>query len=565
MPDVTSVDSGDVITAAQAVRLCNALLQKVSAYETHQDYENKFADDLKTLLTPIYPNVEVYWTPGREKAAPTPLKQKENFREQFSAIIHHLNDDFHSHEFLSSLVKQTSDGQSHIFSISPSTQGLTFGALACDTIDTPRTEGLECNFKTEFVLTDPNLPNTPHSFVEQCRSEWQVPYSDLPRNRDKVRRFFKRWHAHNSQHYEQLKSKNASQKLLKRYHEAVQHFALMATYCAANDFQSVSLFLAPTIPGSDDSSMALFWPMSPAVPTHVFHSLLYMLLGLNASPVLYALAKAEAEEAKAKALDNLLLHFGHTMGHRVAQILRYFNGRTDVFPHAKRSAYILSGSMLLLQLSGFPSRKELLSSPKRSRYIAIEGEAPPVLDIYHLLTTEWRELIQASDIARTEHGSQVVRNVSLVFVGDAAQARLGFETDTESELKFRLDDSAYLGLFLELLLNVARYSEGHKQETNDGSTATLEIFVPLNWTKVAGNSVVALTNIIGDKDPPPYLKGDNKWNPWPDGRSHDGPGMAVSILRTHSMGNLWYRVDMEERSFSVAVHLAGFSEIEDEV
>lgn len=526
------------------------------AHDFLQEVENKDIDyldehyslKLAEYLCKIWPTTKVFWSPAREKSKEVELKREaielnriRTAEEFLNFLIIDLNKSYHSIPFLHQFIDYTYTGNANIFKIWPDDKGINFRIDSAAILSwhfQSKSGGSLNQFKEKFVS------KYSQSF------EYQLDNAKLD-----IVNYLNNWDDFEPNVINALHGYWGDQPpftdIMAESKRAMQHFALMSLFIITNKLSAASYFISKTSNSKHDSSMVVYWPSMESIPDETIHYLLKMLFGLNAFPILNAIENAESR-------DRLMMHFGHTMGHRIAPLQQFFEGKEDYRESAKQSAYLLSDSMILLQLSGIDSLEDLLDLPKekRKRFIVTEESHSKPLNISDKLKGEWRNIVDAQEIGKDQSGMRRVCSVQLVFNGDADKAQIEYITAPHNlSFKFRLHESVYRELFLELLLNIAKYSQSSDTGKNE-NIASIDVL--LEWTKLNDYPVIIISNIVGDKEPPRYLT-SNEWVIWPKDNLHDGPGMAISVLRRLNMGEMFY--SYEQGVFKVAVYLKGFSDL----
>ena len=263
--------------------------------------------------------------------------------------------------------------------------------------------------------------------------------------------------------------------------------------------------------------------------------------------------------------ESAIIHYGHTLGHRLSPIQAYLEGKKDSLKRAVANAKFLDSLSVVLQAINFSSIDELYRHPKKTRFLKYEREGGS-LDIAGKIQNEWTMLVESFQPARVGVGdASQMRVMTLIeFTGNLHDANLDYMlVDSQNGEACRPRESFYSQLFSELLLNVVRHG-GIAKNKIDLEAKQVNVQIALTVQQLDHDSKMAprhchaltLSNKIGDKVPPPWLS-ETRWTPWPAYRENDGPGMAIATLRTLRLGELWYRYNPTKRVFRVAVWLKG--------
>ncbi|MCB9851890.1 MAG: hypothetical protein H6819_02245 [Phycisphaerales bacterium] len=262
---------------------------------------------------------------------------------------------------------------------------------------------------------------------------------------------------------------------------------------------------------------------------------------------------AQLSETRKTALRNL----GHTLKNRLDRIHAYLSqlGASEMSGHMQ----MLQDISVVLRLFQLEGRKELLGLPqdKRSRFLEYDNRvAPRPLDLLHRLKIEWPALFTHSDSDRT---------VRLEMTSDLSRAVIDNHLCDADGRPCRVHEAVYRELFYELILNVRRY--GTRRLSGAGADIDRSVFdvrCDIGKTVIGGRNAVTLTNSTA-KPLPAWLESP-EWKPWPEQMEHDGPGMAIALLRQLELGDMYFRrrVFGTERSsnvtvFSVATVLDGLT------
>ena len=270
-------------------------------------------------------------------------------------------------------------------------------------------------------------------------------------------------------------------------------------------------------------------------------------------------------QEKLKAKESAIVHYGHTLGHRLSPIQTYFEGNERSMERAKSNAAFLSDLSITLQANNIVMLDELYHHPKKERFL--DYDEADSMDIVQKIRNEWRYLAESyQPVVVSEDGNQERVMTLIDFTGRLKMVQLSnMLVDSISNRPCRLKEAFYSQLLIELLLNAVRYSGIPKNQINlTKKIATVRVALKAQTlrhksTVVPSNcTVITLANKIGDKTPPIYLS-QSSWTLWPAKRENDGPGAAIATLRRLGLGELWYRYSSSKQVFRVAIWLEGLS------
>ena len=598
---------GNECPADNAIWLCNSLLLRLASYD-HDQLEEHFANDLKECLKRVYPGTEVFWTPGKEKAererhnglapagGPGQLEAGGEFSDFFHKIVLFLNDSYHSVPFLQMLgKKETGLALAHIFTLRPNSRGIQFRAFFPDNLD-DRVDANERewdngrDFTVQFLRPHGETPNAIINTVRDIWKKSRESRSAMAHDnaKEQLASHIEAWEHSTSSLGEQLArkgvAKDTQEELCEEYKKAVQHFALMAIYCEGMGYSSVSYFHSPTIQDKFDSTMVIYWPTDHEEPDRAFHHILQMLLGLNASPVLQAMAETQRHSDVLRVMESAFRNSGHIMRNRCDDVERQLvdiqgkhladyqremeNAGTGIHALddvsrgtylAMRSARTLSNTYQTLQLWGFDRidsfweyyKKE---KAKRERFVSYERNP---LDLVHQVR-KWAANVSSS---RCIDGFGECSLELRVIVDNNCSLRLSPGILDDDNARCRLGDEVLSAVFYEVLLNAIRH--GGVNSTVAHNLATVSLIVKSG--SVDGLPTMLLCNWVNVQDDDRDL-GFLKWRSLPDAYTRvddsagKGLGMVAGILHNLDVGSVWhrrYRNATGEPFYGVAIHLSG--------
>ncbi|NQU25451.1 MAG: hypothetical protein HQ567_29560 [Candidatus Nealsonbacteria bacterium] len=606
---------GNECPTEHAIWLCNSLLLRVASYDHNREQlEMRFSGDLEECLRPIYPGTEVFWTPGKEKAererlkgvAPTggrgQLEGGGKFSDFFREIVLLLNDSYHSLPFLQMLARKESGlALAHIFTLRPNSVGIQFRAFFPDNLEhrvdaNEREEWDNARDITVQFLRPPGA--TPNAIINTVRDIWREfgqsrsakGYYDIAK--EQLASHIKAWEHSTSSLGEQLAEKGVAEdmqkKLCKECQNAVQHFALMAIYCEGMGHSSVSYFHSPTAQNRFDSTMVIYWPtMDHEEPDRAFHHILRMLLGLNASPVLQAMAETQRHSEVLRVMESAFRNSGHIMRNRCDDVERQLvdiqgkhltdyqremeNAGTGIHALddvsrgtylAMRSARTLSNTYQTLQLWGFDridSFWEYYKKEKAKRERFVSYDRSP-LDLVHQVRKWAANVLSSRCIDGFGECSLELR----VIVDNNCSLRLSPEIVDDENARCRLGDEVLSAVFYEVLLNAIRH--GGINNTVAHNLATVSLIVKSDL--VDGLPAMLLCNWVDVQNDDRDL-GFLKWRSLPDAYTRvddsagKGLGMVAGILHNLDVGSVWHRRYKNTKGvpfYGVAIHLSGMEQ-----
>jgi hypothetical protein len=255
-------------------------------------------------------------------------------------------------------------------------------------------------------------------------------------------------------------------------------------------------------------------------------------------------------------MQNALVHYGHTLSHRISPILNYFDGFEKDPQQAAGNARMLSDISLVLQLSNINTIGALLEHNKRNRFLAYEDEAGS-LDLVKLIKEDWSKLAEKSRSLGLieEQNRSKIQDVwaCLSLRGPLKSAIIDHTLKDSDGRSCRLDNFIYRELFYELLRNAVNYGFPDPTEQTHRNMPVYKVVVRLEADEIDSLPVVILKNMT-EKPPPNHLLSE-KWKKWPRTHEHDGPGMALANIRRLGLGEMWFSFDPLKKIFRVAVHL----------
>jgi len=272
----------------------------------------------------------------------------------------------------------------------------------------------------------------------------------------------------------------------------------------------------------------------------------------------------QLERERVKAKESAIIHYGHTLGHRLSPILAYVEGNEDSRKRAKSNAVFLRDLSLVLQANNLDSLDELYQHPKKARFLDYD-EGGGEFDLVDRIRNEWQYLAESYQPVRVSAELSQERVMTFIeFTGPLQSAKISYMlVDQINDRPCRPKEAFYSQLFSELLLNAVRYSGIPKNQIDlKEKTATIRVAVASQHVEhnsaiaPVGCAAITLANKIGHKPLPPWLS-QTSWALWPSDRENDGPGIAIALLRRLGLGELWHRYSPAKQVFRVAVWLRG--------
>jgi len=256
------------------------------------------------------------------------------------------------------------------------------------------------------------------------------------------------------------------------------------------------------------------------------------------------------------AMENALVHYGHTLAHRVAPIIDYFEGIDNERQRAAGNAKMLKDMGLVLQLSNVKDIQSLMSHPKKIRFLAYTEDSKP-LNLLSLIKDDCSRLVEKIRKLQTNSNTNDLEEcwVQLSIDGKTKDAVIDYTLKDTSDKYCRLGDFLYRELFYELLRNAANYGKPTKTEEHKNGLKVYIAPVNIQNSQIHEKTVLVFRNFT-DKTPLAHLQSET-WAKWPVGHEHDGPGMAISNIRRFGLGEMWHCYDSLRNIFSVAVYLEG--------
>ena len=255
-----------------------------------------------------------------------------------------------------------------------------------------------------------------------------------------------------------------------------------------------------------------------------------------------------------------IVHYGHTLGHRLSPIIAYF----DQYDHTRASANakFLGDLSIVLQANNIDSPESLYTHEKKDRFLEYENKPEQLWNIVSCMTTKWHFLVESNQLVTVAKDvGQESFMVMLEFIGIKSAYLPYMLTDSINNKPCRLKEAFYSQLFCELLFNVVRYGAIAEDKINmKDKIAHVLVMIGSQSIQHKGEiyPVITLTNIVGNKSLPSWLS-KQTWTLWPENRENNGPGMAIGVLKRLKVGQMWYKYNPAERVFSVAIWLEGIT------
>jgi hypothetical protein len=258
----------------------------------------------------------------------------------------------------------------------------------------------------------------------------------------------------------------------------------------------------------------------------------------------------EKKDAEITAKKGAIRHYGHTMGHRVSPVVAYFE-RHDPTTEAAACAHLVHDMALILQAYAVQNPLEFfrLNSEKGGRFV--EYDEP--IDLLSLLKNEIKT-ISAKDV-QMAHGV-VYRYPQYDICTAHARIKLDLK-DSVTGRPCRLHTAFFTQLLSELVINAVQHGwHDPGDENNTGKRASVRIRV--DTMSLQHRPALVLTNYYSEdaKPAPSFFKA--KWQPWPQDRENDGPGMALAVFRAVGAGSMMLKVTppIPEQNEPGQVHVA---------
>ena len=204
--------------------------------------------------------------------------------------------------------------------------------------------------------------------------------------------------------------------------------------------------------------------------------------------------EAEIMSAEIRAKESAIRHYGHTMGHRIAPVVAYFD-KHDIGNEAAGCARLVSDISLVLQAYAVKGEQHFyrLNAEKGNRFVVYDRP----LDILGLMEGDIKT-ISPKDVQMAD---RVIHRHPLLEVA-VKEAYVNPEMrDVIQGRQCRLHDAFFAQLLSELVINAVQHGYHMKpDETNGGTSAGVRIRV--GGIVLDGRPAVVLSNYFTAKRKP---------------------------------------------------------------
>jgi len=265
-------------------------------------------------------------------------------------------------------------------------------------------------------------------------------------------------------------------------------------------------------------------------------------------------SELEVEKGRAEAMGKALVHYGHTLAHRVGPVLDYFDGLDESRERAAGSVQMLKDLGFVLQLSNVKTLDDIWVHSKKQRFLAYQKDTAP-LELVHLIKYDCSKLVEMTREIKPSADEEKMLEawVTLSIRGKIKKAFIDHTLKDVGDSYCRLGDFIYRELFYELLHNAINYGTPARGDGFYRKLPVYKVMLSLGQDFLDGLPVIVLRNFTRKKPPPPFISKDT-WEEWPYTLEHDGPGMAIATVRRFDLGQMWYCFNKEQMIFSTAVH-----------
>ena len=363
-------------------------------------------------------------------------------------------------------------------------------------------------------------------------------------------------------------------------------------------------FALPMNKAFDENKVLLiFFPYSKKDVQTLAHDISQSLVRLHSSINIITRNRTLISRlAETEAIRSALTHYGHTMGHRVAPILAYFNqisnDKTTIdgckeaisglikrqegddadnacleSPHTKtilkqiltileskeKSEYtalacarLIKDTSMVLQAHALTNIDELFAYNKKKdgRFLRSKND----LDLMALIKDEIipfaaRTVVVNKGITNMEANFWRWPNIEWEFSSAVITREI---EDTVSKGKCRLQDSFFTQLINELILNSVNHAMHDREKVVDGA---VPVDIKVGTAHYMGLELLVFTNRIEESGKLNNItKPGTNWVRWP--QQDNGPGMAIAFFRKMKLGNMYVRWK-ESRFVQVGLEFKG--------
>ena len=543
----------------KAIHLCNSITARFDGC-THEEINEEFAPELEKYLKSIGYGCHVIWTPEKEKELSverslgvTPKCSSPN--ESLSALndgIITLNEHYFSHEYLRYLAREIKIASSRIFHIKYSDDGLQFVIQSNATIES---EPLSIDISVPY----PNN-KTPHQLLDKVKA--------LDKIVDEIREYIESWSGGTILTQRGIDSDYISEinRIVFKndnngWPESLKHFALIASFSSVNSYKSATYYLSSLDHSELQSSMVIFW--EAVEPSGSVHSVLQQLLSLNITPFLQYHEKLSKRTRIAEVKAEALGHYGHTLKNRIDALTAFLNNcdKKIVTGAIKLHINLLRDLTYILQLNAIEQPEDLLKyNPKWERFFKAEESPADSLDIIKLIK-DWAECEKGEKlipIDDSKHGFVVEKQYNVEFDIDYAVSHayvgmpLKVETSPDEKnsilKRCRPATEIYRDLIFELMNNLSKYGA---KEIECGIQNEVKVGALVHRTTIkhhdgSARELLVISNEVNKTNAERPIISQGKqapdWIPWPDSIRHNGPGMAIDLIRRLDVGEMFYKI-----------------------
>lgn len=329
-----------------------------------------------------------------------------------------------------------------------------------------------------------------------------------------------------------------------------------------------------------DELLLLFFPATAKVVQPLSHDISQALIHFYLSGKnLFKIRNYEAELAEARASERSLVHYGHTLAHRVAPITSFFNGEERVRDAAKASAHLVEHLSLVLQAHTLKNPDELFrqDAAKNGRFLTSESDLDLISHINEIILPICSQNVCAQTGSTLSDKDIIYRYPQVNWAVSSASIKRALLNDLTKE-DCRLHDAFFSQLLSEVLINCVRHAK-HDLADYDGSTKSAPVLVNISHIDDKDDSWLVVSNYTAEipkkvlnklglgRDG--YMSHPNgpsstDWVAWPADSENDGPGMAIALFRRMELGQLYVkyeapRVAKGTGAFHVALSFNGLT------
>ena len=263
--------------------------------------------------------------------------------------------------------------------------------------------------------------------------------------------------------------------------------------------------------------------------------------------------------AVVRSRESAIRHYGHTMGHRVAPIIQYFDTH-DASSDAAKCATLVRDLSFVLQAYAVQGRADFfaLDREKGGRFL----DRNERLDLLALIQND---VVPFADKDVDVAESSALNRKRLLHRYPQLESSLTCAcvtsclTDPIEGVSCRPHTAFYTQFLSEIVINAVQHGRHYTSDVSaDGKTAFVR--VNLGSETVRGQPALVVSNYVGisRKPLPDYFC--PSWVRWPNHLVNSGPGMAVAFFRSLAVGEMWVsfeRIDSDCGILRIALTFAG--------